>query len=187
LAADRFRHVDIFDPGRAAESREHGFDHLAKAPRLPGPDIEQTGDARGLEQPAHDGHHVIDMDEVAPLVAVGDALAMRFEQPHGLARLGLVEYTGQHARHLALVVFIGAEDVEEFQPRPLRRQFFAPDLAGDEGLVEEMLAPSVEVHRPQRTQMLWPIIVGKALLGVAIGRRRGGIDEGSRGGRTPVQ
>ena len=43
---------------------------------------------------------------------------MRAEQLHGVCRLHLIEGVEDHTRHAAFVVFVGAEDVEEFQTRP---------------------------------------------------------------------
>ena len=102
---------------------------------------------RRRQQPAHHGDGVIDIDEIALLLAVGDACAMRLEQPDRLAGLGLVETLGDETHHLALVVFVGAENVEEFKPGPLRRQLVLARDALDHGEVEHMLAPAVKVHR----------------------------------------
>ena len=130
---------------------------------------------------------VVDIDEIAPLVAVGDAVAMRLEQLHRAAGLDVVEAPRQHAHHRALVVFVGTEHVEEFQAGPLRRQFFAARRALGHRHVEQMLAPAIEIHRPQRLQRRERPVVAKALRAVAIGRRRRGVDERRRVRRAPVE
>src|SRR3981189_1977102 len=50
-----------------------------------------------------------------------DAVAVRLEQAHRLAALGLVEPLGDKAHHLALVIFVRAEHVKEFEAGALRR------------------------------------------------------------------
>jgi hypothetical protein len=82
-AADRFGHVDIFDVRPGAE-RGIGRQHqILEAARLAGADIEDAADRRRCQQPHHHPHDVVDIDEIAALIAVGDALAMRLEQLHG--------------------------------------------------------------------------------------------------------
>ena len=130
---------------------------------------------------------IVDIDEIAALVAVGDAVAVRLEQLHGAARLDVVEAPRQHAHHRALVIFIGAEHVEEFQARPLRRQLLALGRALGDGHVEQMLAPAVQIHRPQRLQRIDRRVVAKSLRAVAIGRRRRGIDQRRCVGGAPVE
>src|SRR5277367_404217 len=92
--ADRSRHVDIFDFRFAAECREHSCHQIAEAARLAGANIENTRHRRRLQQPSHDGHRVFDVDEIALLVAVGDARAMRFEEADRRSGLSLVETLG---------------------------------------------------------------------------------------------
>ncbi|MEZ0081040.1 hypothetical protein ABIF72_003514 [Bradyrhizobium japonicum] len=68
------------------------------------------------------------------------------------ARPHIIEAARQHAHHRALVVFVGAEHVEEFQSSPLRRQLLAARDALGDGEIEQVLAPAVEIHRPQFLQ-----------------------------------
>ena len=105
----------------------------------------------------------------------------------GAARLDVVEAPRQHAHHRALVIFIGPEHVEEFQAGPLRRQLFAARRALGDRHVEQMLAPAVQIHRPQCLQRRHRRVVGETLRAVAIGRRRRGIDERRRMRRAPVE
>src|SRR5271155_5066494 len=145
--ADRSRRVDIFDFWFAAECGERGRHQIAEAARLTGADIEDSRHRGRLQQPSHDGNRVVDVDEITLLLAIGDARAMRFEQPDRRSGLGLVETLGKEAHHLAFVVLVGAEDVEKFKPGPLRRQsVFARDTL-DDGEIEHVLAPAVEVQR----------------------------------------
>ena len=113
--------------------------------------------------------------------------AVRLEQLHGAPGLDVVEAPRQHAHHRALVIFIGAEHVEELQPGPLRRQAFAARGALGHRHVEQMLAPAIEIHRPQLLQGVHGRVVAKPLLAVAIGRRGGGIDQRRGVGRAPVE
>ena len=130
---------------------------------LPGPDVENARNFRRFQQPAHHRDRIVDIEKIAPLVAVRDSWAVRLEQPHRLAGLGLVEALGDEAHHLALVVLVRPENIEELQPRPLRRQLLALAGAIDHRKVEQVLAPAVEVYRPQLAQRRQRPVVGEAL------------------------
>ena len=78
-----------------------------------------------VEEPSHHRDRVVDIDEIAPLLAVGDAVAVRLEQPHRHAGLGVGEALGDEAHHLALVILVRPEHVEELAAHPLRRQLAA--------------------------------------------------------------
>ena len=158
-----------------------------KLSALPVPTLKMPLTARRIEQPAQHRDGVVDIDEIAALVAVGDAVAVRLEQPDRLAGLGVVEHLGQHARHVTLVIFVRAVDVEEFQARPMRRQFFFFHVAVGHRLVEQVLAPAVEIHRLELAQRRRRPVVVEALRAVAIGRGRGGIDERRARRRAPVE
>jgi len=170
--ADRSRHVDIFDRGLAAERREHRGHQVAEAARLAGADVEDARYRRRLQEPADDGDRIVHVDEIAPLLAVGDARPVRLEQPDRTARLGVVETLGHETHHLALVVFVRAEDVEELESRPLRRHFLFARGALNDGEVEQMLAPAIEVQRLEPLEGGERIVVGKAAAAIPIGRSR---------------
>src|SRR5205823_6669315 len=147
-AADRLRHLDILDFGSSAErgiGRKH---HVLEAARLTGTNIEDAADGWRGQQPHYHAHRIIDIDKIALLIAVRDALVMRLEQLHRTARFDVLESARQHAHHRALVIFIGSEHVEELQARPLRRQLLTTGRALCDGHVEQMLAPPVKVHWP---------------------------------------
>ena len=114
-------------------------------------------------------------------------VAMRLEQLDRLAGFRSVEHLGQHALHVAFVIFVRAVDVEEFQARPMRRQFFFFDVAVGDRLIELMLAPAVKIHRLELAQTFRRPVVVEAFAAVAIGRRRGGIDERRARRRAPVE
>ena len=103
---------------------------------------------RRVEQPAHHGDGVVDIDEIAPLLAVGDTVAVRLEQMHGLPRLGVVETLGDEAHHLALVVFVGPKTLKNFRPAHCGGSV-ALRGAVDHREVEQVFAPAVEIHRPE--------------------------------------
>src|SRR3569623_1711628 len=113
--ADLLGHVDIFDVFFGAERRIGRHDQVAEAARMTGADIENAADIRALHQPHPDAQNVVDVAEVAPLIAIGDAVAMRLEQPDCLARLYVVEGLCDDAHHRSLVLFVRAEHIEEFQ------------------------------------------------------------------------
>src|ERR1700734_678233 len=185
--ANRFGHLDIFDHRFAAERRKHRRDQIAKAPRLTGADVKDPRDRRRLEEPANHADRIFDVNEIARLFAVADPGTVRFEQTYRPAGLGVGETLGDEAHHLAFVVFIRAEHVEEFKSHPLRRQFALTRGAFDDGEVEQMLAPAVEVHRLQSLERRERIVIDKACLAIAIGRGGGGIDKGRPRSRTPIE
>ena len=105
----------------------------------------------------------------------------------GVAGLCVVETLGDETHHLALVVFVGAKHVEEFKPGPLRRQLVLARDTLDDGEIEHVLAPAVEVQRLEPLERRARPVVGKAGAAVAIGRGRGGIDERRVRRRAPVE
>src|ERR1700676_1826848 len=112
--ADRWGHVDITNIRSCAE-RGIGRKHqILEAAGLAGADVEDARDRWCRQQPHHHPHRIVDIDEIAPLIAVGDAIAVRLEQFHDPAGPDVIETPRQHAHHRALVVFVGAEHVEEF-------------------------------------------------------------------------
>src|SRR5262249_14881902 len=52
LAADRRRHVDVFDSRLPAERAERGGDEITKAARLAGSDVEDPPPRRWIKEPA---------------------------------------------------------------------------------------------------------------------------------------
>src|SRR5579883_1829300 len=91
FAANRLRHIDIFDVGRAAECAEHGLHQVAEAARHTSTDIENPRYPRPIDEPAYDRDRVVHIDEIAHLLAIGDAGTMRLEQPDGPPAFGIVE------------------------------------------------------------------------------------------------
>jgi hypothetical protein len=125
---------------------------------------------------------VLHVEEVAHLLAVPVVGAVAAEQAHaaGLAHLpvGLV-----HERaHVALVVLVGAEDVEEL----------APDHPAQRALprrpqVEQLLAVAVAVERPQPLQRLGPLVaVVHPRRAVAVGGRARRVHEARAAGQRPA-
>src|SRR3546814_287716 len=104
------------------------------------------------------------------------------EQLRRLAVAELAEQVPGDARLAALVVLVGAIDVEELEARPLRRcpRPIRGRLLGDpprHPAVEEVLAPAVAVQRAQPREVLAVRIVVEARRAIAVGRRRGGVDQ----------
>src|SRR3546814_18867657 len=112
-----------------------------------------------IEQPQHHVDAVADPDEVAKLPAVGVIRVVRLEQ---LRRLALAELAAQvpgAARLAALVVLVGAIDVEELEARPLRRypRPIRGRLLGDpprHPAAGDVLAPAVAVQRAPPREVL---------------------------------
>src|SRR5260370_5544999 len=120
-AANLLGHIDILNIGNGAE-RAIGREHqILEAAGLAGSDVEDAADRGRRQEPHYYPHYVVNIDEIALLIAVGYASAMGFEQLHGTARPDIVEAPRQHAHHGALVIFIEPEHVEELHAGPLRR------------------------------------------------------------------
>src|SRR5215210_3271494 len=111
-AADRLGHADIVDVRRLANRRIDRGDQILEAARFSGSDVENAGDLGGFEHPSYDRYGIVHVYEVAALLAVRDAVAMRFEQLDRLARLRVVELLRDEAHHGPFVVFVGTEHVE---------------------------------------------------------------------------
>ena len=79
--ANADRHIDILDIGCAPQRREHGSDQIAKARRLAGAGIVDSRDRRRRQRPLHHIKHLIDIDEIALLLA-GDYSAATVDE-HG--------------------------------------------------------------------------------------------------------
>src|SRR5258708_4805204 len=62
-----------------------------------------------MPQPQHHLGTILDVDEVAPLLAVAIVRAVRLEQPNRLAGSDPPPVLDDEAHHLALVVLVGAE------------------------------------------------------------------------------
>lgn len=126
------------------------------------------------------------MDEVAQLAAILEAVLVRLEQARRLAGRQLRMQLGDHAHHVALVGFVRAVDVEEFQPGPLRRhEVAAGDGAGD-AAVDQMFGPAIGVQRPQPRQSVAGAVIVETGGAVAIGRGGGGVDQPAAAPGTPA-
>src|SRR5262249_36102937 len=101
LPADSLRHVHIFDFHGQTKRIEHGSDHVAETFGLASSDIENAVYPCCVEKPAHNGNGIVDVDKIAALLAVGNALAVRLEQTHSLTGFGDIENLAQDPRHMA--------------------------------------------------------------------------------------
>src|SRR5205085_8976627 len=110
--ADLRWHVDILDVGWAPECGEHGADQIAKARWPAGADIVDAVDRGCCKHPIHHVERIVDIDEIAFLLAVGDVRTMRLEQTNRLAAFSVIEGAGHQACHRALMVLVGAEYIE---------------------------------------------------------------------------
>ena len=107
---------------------------------------------------------------VKAVVAIGDAVTVRLEQLYRLARLRQLKDFGKHARHVPFVIFVRPIDVEKFQPDPMRRHFFFLHAPIDHRKVEQVLAPSVKIHRLEVSQGRKRPVVVEPLAAIAISR-----------------
>ncbi len=84
-----------------------------------------------IHQEQADVQQVLDIDEIAHLLTVLEVGIVRAEQFHFSGFIYLVVGVKNHRRHAALVVFVGAIDIEKLQPRPEKRLFLLlqrPDI-----------------------------------------------------------
>src|SRR3974390_602848 len=80
LPADGFGHLDIVDIGRSTKRFEHRRNHVAETLRFPGPHVENSIVCPRLEHPAQHGYGIVDENEIAPLLSVGNTFTIRFEE-----------------------------------------------------------------------------------------------------------
>ena len=77
--------------------------------------VENAVDLRVLQQPLHKFHAVFYIDKIAHLPAICIVWAAGFKKPQPSGgRYFLVGLAG-HAAHVALVVFVGAINIEKFK------------------------------------------------------------------------
>src|SRR6185437_15815645 len=106
----------------------------------------------------------------ALLAAIRYVRPVRAEEPRRLAFGGTgIDMRGD-AFHAALVILVGAVDVEEFEARPLRRACAVMLDETRDAPVEEMLRPAIGVERTQPRQGGARAIVVEAGAAIAIGR-----------------
>lgn len=93
---------------------DHGLGHFVETLRAAGAAVEDSADLGVVEQPEVNGHHVVDVDEVALLTAGAISFAA-LEQAHAVAVLELLLHVKSHAGHAALVLLTRAVDIEVAQ------------------------------------------------------------------------
>ena len=140
FVADGLGHVDEARRDLLAHGGAHGAHQIEPASRLAGADVQQRWGAGGLvEQIEQDGHHILDKDEIAQLFAIGVIGAVAAEELHRLAAREGFEHLVDDAAHRALMLLIGAIDIEEFQAAAEGGERLAGLTAGGHRLVEEVL------------------------------------------------
>src|SRR5512134_3092298 len=87
---------------RLAAGVDDGLSHVVERLRAPGPDVENAGELRALEEVQVDVDDVLDRHEIAPLLAVRVA-ARTLEELHAALGAVLVEEVPRHGSHASLV------------------------------------------------------------------------------------
>ena len=119
----------------------HGAGHVVEALRTPGTAVVDPRGVLAAEEVQVDRDHVVDVHEVAPLLAV--AVARRTDEQLHLARVEkLIEGVKRHRGHAPLVRLVRAVDVEVAKAHYRRA---APRQAPAHVLVEEELGIAVDV------------------------------------------
>src|SRR5262249_9074878 len=75
--ADRQGHVGIAQVLRQPQGGIGRKHEILEAAGLAGADVENTRDRWRRQEPHHHAHGIIDIDEIAPLIAIRDAFAVR--------------------------------------------------------------------------------------------------------------
>jgi len=123
-----------------------------------------------LHQPDHDRHRILHVEKIPLLAAVGVFRPIGAEEFESARLLDLPVGLAHHRAHLALVVFIGTEHIEELQAG---QGVEHPFPAGPE--VEKMLGVAVHIERLQ------PVEPGRIIVetgrSVAVRGGRGGDHE----------
>src|SRR5574341_2180336 len=149
----------------------HGVDdrggEAVEGLRLSGAAIEYAGNVAPLEEPQVHRDDVVDVDEVAPLLAVPVAVGADEELHPTFGEQLPVGVVGDRC-HAALVLLVRAVDVEVAQADDLRGAFLQP---APYHLIEQELGVAVDVERPLAAALL-------AELGArAVHRSRRGVEQ----------
>ena len=126
-----------------------------------------------------DRRRVLDVEEIARLLAVGDTGAVALEQLDRAAVADLLVRFGDDAAHRALVVLVGAVHVEVLEPDRALQQLLAPQPQ-----VEQVLGVPVHVERAQRVRIE---VLAHVVLARAVRRRRGRVDEARAARERPAR
>ena len=182
LALEDFREVAVGDLA-FAHGLDDGLRYFVVAVGVAGAAVVDAGRAVVLPEPEVDAHDVLDVDEVATLLAVFDGLAGNLApaaEQVCLARLvDLVVELVEDGGHLALVVLLRAVDVEVLE---------ADDLAV--GLWHDLAHVAVEgeLREGVRIQgVLALVTLAEAVLAAAVRRSGRGVHEGDAVLQAEVQ
>lgn len=182
LALEDFREVAVGDLA-LAHGLDDGLRYFVVAVGVAGAAVVDAGRAVVLPEPEVDAHDVLDVDEVAALLAVFDGLAGNLApaaEQVCLARLvDLVVELVEDGGHLALVVLLRAVDVEVLE---------ADDLAV--GLWHDLAHVTVEgeLREGVRIQgVLTRVALAEAVLAAAVRRGGRGVHEGDAVLQAEVQ
>lgn len=182
LALEDFREVAVGDLA-FAHGLDDGLRYFVVAVGVAGAAVVDAGRAVVLPEPEVDAHDVLDIDEVAALLAVFDRLAGDLApaaEEVCLARLvDLVVELVEDGGHLALVVLLRAVDVEVLE---------ADDLAV--GLWHDLAHVAVEgeLREGVRVQgVLTRVALAESVLAAAVRRGGRGVHEGDAVLQAEVQ
>src|SRR3990172_2793100 len=178
-----FRHRDVLDRRIAPERREDRPRQVGKGagPTRPGviEPVRRLCRDLSLEQVQRGRHGVFDVDEIAPLPAVGIAFPKGLEERHPTGLPDLVIRVKDDRGHPAFVGLPRPVHVEVFPPRPPGRRV---DLL-ERPQVEPVLRLAVQVEGLQRPG-IGLVIVSLRAVPVRGGARS--VNEGDARPRTPL-
>src|SRR5689334_12210066 len=112
---------------------------------------------------------ILNVEKIALLLAVAIFGTVALEEPDAAAFANLLERFNDNAAHLALVIFVRAEDIEVLDAANVMVEPGAPDIQ-----IEEVLGVGVAVERAQRIEVRF---VGELRLESAVSSRRRCVDE----------
>ena len=99
-----FGHVDVGDMRFPVHGGKDGADEVVPGAGPAGPHVEDAAGRRCGQEPEHELHAILDVDEVAHLAAVGILRIIRFEEPHAAGTGDLRESTGICNKLLSIVL-----------------------------------------------------------------------------------
>ena len=122
--ADVLRSVDVGNGEFAVHGSEGIGSQIVEGAGGAGTEVVQTAAPLRLVEKVEYIDHVFDVDKIAPLFSVGDALAVRAEQFHASGFFDLPDGVKDDRRHTPLVVFVGAVNIKKLESGPEGRGGF---------------------------------------------------------------
>ena len=143
-----------------------------------GADVEETGRA-GLREMERHVDRILDVDEIALLLAVTILRAIALEEPHAAGFANLLVGLLHDAAHIALVILVRPEHVEVFEPARSTVESRARRVE-----IEEVLRVRIRIERAKSVKIG---LIREVGLERSVGRCRRRINESRLGRDGPMR